>query len=267
MDRRGSGLSAGAATVWDLLAAHLREPAPWLAPYRDAAARALDAAPHGVGVAGALNAVLQRQPVHHPVGPLRFVAQAELPAGEAYEAFIARTARVPTRDNLHDLFNGLVWLAWPAFKCRLNAWQAAELARDGVQARRGALRDALTLLDENGAVLHAPSPLVEALRARHWARLLGELRPLWVQARLTLVGHALLEKLVHPYKAATAHVLAGGPDPEQAVPEPSMLATKPFLPLPVLGVPGWWAGNEAPAFYADAHVFRPGSSADSPGRR
>lgn len=34
------------------------------------------------------------------------------------------------------------------------------------------------------------------------------------------------------------------------------LATKPFAHLPVLGVPGWWAGNENPGFYADASVFR-----------
>ena len=35
------------------------------------------------------------------------------------------------------------------------------------------------------------------------------------------------------------------------------LATKPFTPLPVLGVPGWWPANQAPAFYDDVHVFRP----------
>src|SRR5689334_10746120 len=34
--------------------------------------------------------------------PLTFIAQAELPAGTAYEAHIAATGRVPTRDNLHD---------------------------------------------------------------------------------------------------------------------------------------------------------------------
>ena len=29
-----------------------------------------------------------------------------------------------------------------------------------------------------------------------------------------------------------------------------------FTPLPVLGVPGWWPGQDG-AFYADASVFRP----------
>ena len=36
-------------------------------------------------------------------------------------------------------------------------------------------------------------------------------------------------------------------------------ATKPFTPLQVLGVPGWWPANEAPAFYADKQIFRPQS--------
>ena len=35
------------------------------------------------------------------------------------------------------------------------------------------------------------------------------------------------------------------------------LAGKPFAHLPVLGVPGWWAANENPDFYADTSVFRP----------
>jgi len=34
------------------------------------------------------------------------------------------------------------------------------------------------------------------------------------------------------------------------------LTTSSFTPLPVLGVPGWWPGQDA-AFYADTGVFRP----------
>ena len=34
------------------------------------------------------------------------------------------------------------------------------------------------------------------------------------------------------------------------------LATKPFTPMPVLGVPGWWPDNEDPQFYEDPLVFR-----------
>lgn len=186
-------------------------------------------------------------------GALHFVPQAELPAGEAYESFIHRTARVPTRDNLHDLFNGLVWLAQPAIKRRLNALQAGEIARRGIGAQRGPLRDALTSFDENGALLQAPAELLAALRARDWHGLFVAHRARWAEANLRIVGHALLEKLsTAPRKALTAHVLLGDPLAMTA----ADWAAKPFAPLPVLGVPGWWSGNEAAAFYDDPDVFR-----------
>jgi hypothetical protein len=201
-----------------------------------------------------------------PAGPLRFVQADAAPAGEAYEAFIFRTAQVPTRDNLHDFFNGLIWLHFPRAKRRLNALQAAEIARAGIGATRGPLRDALTLFDENGAVLDAPPALWQALLARDWQRLFVSERALWHEARLLVFGHALLEKLAAPRKALTAHVL-WAPHAGRAIAiddaaiaaalEPSHLAGKPFAPLPVLGVPGWWPANEAPGFYDDAAVFRP----------
>ncbi len=207
-------------------------------------------------------------------GPLRFVPAAEAPAGEAYEAFIARTASVPTRDNLHDLFNGLVWLAFPQTKRRLNALQAAEIARLGVGATRGPLRDALTLFDENGAVLDAPPALREAMVARDWQKLFVAERALWAEARLLVVGHALLEKLLSQRKEATAHVLLAQPaihliangnsevEPWLArALDPGWLSQKPFAPLPVFGIPGWCAQNADPAFYDDRRVFRPAAGA------
>ena len=132
--------------------------------------------------------------------------------------------------------------------------QAAAIARDGVQPRRGPLRDALTLFDENGALLQAPAPLWQALCQRDWAALFITHRALWAEARLTLVGHALLEQLATaPRKPLTAHVLPA--DTVLAMDEAAW-AAKPFSPLPVLGVPGWWPANADPSFYADAAVFR-----------
>ncbi|MBU0829093.1 MAG: DUF3025 domain-containing protein [Gammaproteobacteria bacterium] len=197
--------------------------------------------------------------------PVRFVPQAALLLGTAYEQFIFDTRTVPTRDNLHDFFNGLVWLQFPETKRRLNQLQAQAIAADGVQAVRGPLRDALTVFDENGAVLHAPPELWAALRARDWQRLFVDLRPLWQLARLVVVGHALLEKLVSPRKPMVAHVyqahfainMIADLDVWLAHDmEPQRWAGKPFVPLPVLGVPGWWPANEDPAFYADPEVFR-----------
>ena len=195
-----------------------------------------------------------------------FVTQDALPPGTAYEAHIFATATIPTRDNLHDFFNGLVWLHFPEAKRRLNALQAAEIARHGVGRRRGALRDALTLFDENGAVLDAPPELWDALVARDWQRLFVTERARWQEARLLVFGHALLEKLVSPRKPTTAHVLyaqgaiksiANDDAAIVAALDAAHLATKPFLPLPVLGIPGWWAGNADFCFYDDPDVFRP----------
>jgi hypothetical protein len=216
----------------------------------------------GATVADALNGLLLERDIQLTHGDLRFVPQTELPEGEAYEAFIHRTACVPTRDNLHDLLNGLIWLHWPALKTGLNAAHIAALAASGgVQAQRGPLRDALTVADENAALLQAPPELCKALAERDWQALFIRLRPLWAQARLHLVGHALLEKLMQPRKPICAHVLimpqGSGRAVIDAPLDPAWLASKPFHPLPVLGVPGWWAANEDANFYADTGVFRP----------
>ncbi len=226
----------------------------WLAPYRHAGRDLCRRLESGASVASALNEGAD-------AGSLpRFVPHAQLPGGEAYEAFIARTGAVPTRDNLHDLFNGLVWLAFPRVKRRLNELQAGQIARLGIGPTRGVLRDALTLFDENAAWLQASPELVDALRRRDWRTLFIERRSDWPTARLTVFGHALLEKLAQPRKAITAHVWClpeDTVDAESAVQD--LLASDRLAarqPLPVLGVPGWWPGNEVPAFYDDPAVFR-----------
>jgi hypothetical protein len=231
---------------------------PWLSELRAAGAPAAARVCSGLSVADALNLA--------GPAPVRFVPQDALATGLAYESHIFDTRTVPTRDNLHDFFNGLCWQRFPRTKSRLNALQAAEIAAQGVRPERGPVRDALTLFDENAALLTAPAPLWEALAAREWRRLFVDLRPLWTEARLQLFGHALLEKLVHPRKPITAHVyrprsaFTGTDIDAQVAAELSaeVLAAKPFLPLPVLGVPGWWLGNDDFSFYDDPLVFRPG---------
>ena len=197
---------------------------------------------------------------------LAFVPQDDLPEGTAYEQHIFETRRVPTRDNLHDFFNGLVWLHFPQAKRRLNELQAGAIVAHGIGAVRGPLRDALTVFDENGALLDAPAPIWQALQAREWTRLFVDLRPLWHEARLLLFGHALLEKLAAPRKPIVAHVYRAQCAMDSVANadawlaqqmKPGHWAGKPFSPLPVLGVPGWWAANEDPCFYADSQVFRP----------
>jgi hypothetical protein len=230
---------------------------PWLDPWREAGAAVQAGVDAGDSVAEAANGAR--------CAAVRFVPQPALPAGMAYERFIFETGQVPTRDNLHDFFNALCWMVFPQAKRRLNQIQAAEIEARGVSVREP-VRDAITVLDENGALLQAPDALWEALAARQWQRLFGELRPLWAQAQLAVFGHAALEKLVTPYKSITVHVWRAAPA-QRGVPaldawlaadlSAEKLAGKPFVPLPVLGVPGWWPANEDPAFYADTDVFRP----------
>jgi Protein of unknown function (DUF3025) len=202
---------------------------------------------------------------------LHFVSQDSLPqsqTNEAYEAFIFRTGQIPTRNNAHDFFNGLMWLSMPRTKRALNVLQATQIAQAGVKPTRGAVRDAATLFDENGAVLLTTSrALVEAWLAHDWLRLFVELRDEWKHARLLIFGHATLEKLLNPYKAITTHTLwidAAHDLPLEQV--DVMLAAnieriekKDWQPLPVMGVPGWWPvelGVQDDLFYADAKVFR-----------
>lgn len=242
--------------------------APWLAPYAALGQHAVHKILAGASVAQALNQLIEEGAAPDP--KVRFVPQEALPAGLAYEQFILERAQVPTRNNLHDFFNGLIWLHWPQAKRRMNQLHGAAVQAQGVQARRGPLRDALTLLDENSALLLAPPALHTALQARQWQQAFVALRPLWQQARVHLIGHALLEKLVAPRKAITAHVyqaplaLEAAADTDAALAaalQAQHLASKPFFPLPVLGVPGWCAENANFYFYDDSVVFRPARAA------
>jgi hypothetical protein len=225
----------------------------------------------------------------HAGWSVSFVPQADLPPEQAYEAHIFQTHRVPTRCGAHDFFNGLIWQHWPQTKRVLNALQWAQIEKDGVQKTRGPLRDALTLLDENGALLIAPRAIWDALVTRDWVTALHTHRSLWASARLYIVGHALLEQLLlFPRKSLTAHLWLPTPafqDTVSAIPHMAgmrtaldaawaqalasdgALAHKPFTPLPVMGTPGWVADNADAAYYADTAVFRPLRAGQMPPRR
>ncbi len=211
--------------------------------------------------------------------PLSFVDQTMLPEGTAYEAFISATGDVPTRNNLHDFFNALVWLSFPRIKRQLNALQAAQIAITGVGKWRGPARDAATIFDENAALLvvndsEQGRALVETLRNHHWNNaFIAQRSTFGPHAQVWLFGHALMEKLVTPYKAITAHTLVTMASDEFFPMDhdarrkwidlhvANKLATRglnthDLTPLPVLGVPGWWPAQDG-EFYDDATVFRP----------
>lgn len=249
---------------------------PWYESVRDAAGR-LSAQTHFRNAFCQQAASLGLR--NHLGLPISFVPQEDLPDGAAYEQHIGATGCVPTRDNYHDFFNGLVWLTFPRIKVQLNALQAAQIALDGVGKSRGPARDAATIFDENAALLVVRDnadgqALIAALRGHRWQEAFVTRRAQWgADTQVWLFGHALMEKLVAPRKAITAHTRIVLADDRfftltqaerrawidarvaQELAQQA-LETSSFTPIQALGVPGWWPQQDD-AFYADATVFRP----------
>jgi len=253
---------------------------PWLAPFRPVALQILQASDWRLALNAEAASIGLR---NHRELPIRFVPQQHLPSDVPYERFISDTGCVPTRENLHDFFNALVWLIYPKIKIRLNALQASELEKftapvvgdlSNSGVARGRLRDAATIFDENAALMMtSDAGLIDALRAHDWREVFIRRRSVFgPRCELRLFGHALIEKLVSPYKAITAHVrpllvkavFFEMPERDRrawvsdtiALQLADGLAMGCFTPLPVLGIPEWWPCQDE-AFYEDVAVFRP----------
>lgn len=210
--------------------------------------------------------------------PICFVPQHDLPQGIAYESLINTQGTVPTRTNLHDFFNALIWLHYPHIKLALNQLHAQMIAQYGVGAVRQRVRDLTTLFDENGLFLICTdSNFIAALKSRHWQIVFMDHRQQWYQdIHIVPFGHALLEKLLRPFKAITAHTfIYSAADFSQIVEQQHdrgidyamvpelgeallhhIKAQQRFHPLPVMGIPGWHIDNQQISFYQDPHVFR-----------
>jgi hypothetical protein len=226
-----------------------------------------------------LNALLPPNAVSGGGAPLRFVP-ASPSSGVEYERRIFETGEVSTRaKDWHDLFNALVWCRLPRTKAALNAAHHRNLhLQQG--GRRGPHRDAATLLDESGAlVVSRNADLLQALASRDWREAFVAMRGAWANdTRVVICGHALLEKLLAPWKSITAQALLLQVDVARAEPmdgagfpawldtvigdglEAGGLCDAPadLSPLPVAGIPGWWLnGPQDAAFYTDEAVFRP----------
>ncbi|HRH15017.1 MAG TPA: DUF3025 domain-containing protein [Azonexus sp.] len=197
--------------------------------------------------------------------------------GLAYECRIRATGAVETRPgNWHDFFNVLVWLTFPRTKLAISARHVQAMRRAG--AVRGSERDALTHFDECGIVVLSSQPeLLDLLRAFQWKALFVERRTEVVRAmRFFVFGHATYESLLNPFRGLTAKAILYGIDESwlrlamdaQLAAVDTWLAAdfgrglfahpRDFQPLPLLGIPGVTADNEAPSYYDDTWHFRPG---------
>jgi len=208
--------------------------------------------------------------------PVRFAAP-RAHQDVSYELWAHASGEVATRPkNWHDLFNALAWIAFPRTKATLNARHAAQIPRE--HGRRGPLRDLLTIFDEGGAIVaYSDASLVELIRGFRWRELYWQRRASVLEAlRFVVVGHAVLEQARRPWPGITCKALFVPVGREQLRLPPAQLAKhlddcaaawfgtasgelspRALAPLPVFGYPGWFAGNEREAFYADTRFFRP----------
>ena len=195
--------------------------------------------------------------------PVRFVPPR--PADPYYEIHVFESGCVPTRpESRHDLFNALVWLAFPRTKARINAMHAAEIPRE--RGRRGRMRDLLTLLDEGGVIVQcADEALLEMMRRFQWKELFWRSRERALKSlHLAVIGHGVLEKALEPWPGITCKALPVGPGPDLDERAAEVLAALPrdttprALPVvPIFGYPGWHPQNAHAGFYDDTRYFRP----------
>ncbi len=267
--------------------------------------------------------------------PLRVVPQGRKPVGfeDGYEPRLYLKGELQVREgSWHDLFNALVWLAFPLAKAALNErhYVALRAQRAAGRANRGPAQDALTLFDEGGVIVaSSDDELLACLRDWRWKDLFwaGRAR-LATRMRFHLFGHAVYEKALSPFLGRVgdrsrgcdfrerdgrgAHAPTIPPDALQATSgshlpqerqallrrpsltsrglllkvEPGLLAaplpeqlaaldariaqhladerrvvgTRELAVVPVLGVPGWHAGNNVESFYDDTDYFRPAAA-------
>ncbi|MFK8014006.1 MAG: DUF3025 domain-containing protein [Gammaproteobacteria bacterium] len=211
--------------------------------------------------------------------PLHFATKTDagFDGAAAYERHIHDTGEIPLRPAFwHDLFNALMWIQFPAIKTALNEAHCQEL--DNPTQQRSARRDALTLLDECGVLIGVTDMQPRARHAEHrWHDLFVTGRAAWHRDIVPMmIGHGLCEQGLHAYIGLTGkalyvtmetHWLRVPHDERRRLIDTQLagqirhgnavMTTKELLPLPLLGVPGWWPDNENDTFYSDADYFRP----------
>ena len=177
-------------------------------------------------------------------------------------------------NSLHDLMNALVWMTFPKTKRAISeAHVALGVNKDGKTRPRR--RDVLTLFDESGIIILSENDELRAMNQQHrWRELFVTHRSDFIrQARPILFGHGAMEQLggqlpqVHrgltvkalwlplPMTTPVTHLddyLAQRIHRNESLNEAARA-----IPLPVLGLPGWFAENELPHCYDDETVFRP----------
>ncbi len=177
-------------------------------------------------------------------------------------------------DNLHDVLNALVWLTFPKTKRAIShAHVALGVNVDGKTRPRR--RDVLTVFDESGMiVLSTRDDLRELNRTHQWRELFVTHRAAFrAEALPILFGHGAMEQLgnqlplVHHGLTAKALWLPLAVNTSlcelddylstRIVNGERLHEQEHTIPMPLLGLPGWFAENQSPDCYNDESVFRP----------
>jgi hypothetical protein len=207
------------------------------------------------------------------VTPLRFVdppAHA-LSAIEFERRIVERGEIIVRPDNIHDEMNALVWRTFPKTKFAISKAHVAlgETTDGKTRPRR---RDVLTLFDEAGLIMLSMRGDLREMNEQHrWRELFVVSRRDFIdETRPILFGHGAMEQLLSkPHRGLTVKALwlpLSVDTPLNVVDaylaarvESDTLLTSQErrVPLPLLGVPGWFAENENPACYEDVETFRP----------
>lgn len=258
------------------------ERSPMFEPLRAVSARLNAAAWPGLAELNRLCAGAVRPVINSQGLPIRFVSQkpAVRSFEDRYEPRIYLRGEVQTRcASWHDLFNALVWLAFPRTKAALNARHYAGTGAESAKGRRSRGRDAATLFDESGVIVATSVPaLGAALRAFRWKDLFWVWREqVGVAMKIYLFGHALYEKALNPFPGMTGMGLimaveecffAESLDNQllildewaaaRVAGETVFRSPSDLQPVPVLGYPGWDEANSREDYYDDTGYFRPG---------
>lgn len=220
----------------------------------------------------------------NPHAPVLFKASGNFTNDKRYyEQIIYESKQVPTRPNWHDFFNGLIWAQFPRTKQFFNSSHIQQMALNDSAKKRTHLRDKLTHFDECGMVLFTSCTAVQKnLNGHAWQEIFVENASKWHKKIIPVIfGHAIWEMMQSPFIGLTAKATvievcektisdlleAQGSANFYAICDQLLVEylqhtdvleiKKPWLPLPLLGIPGWSTFEQNNEFYANANYFMP----------
>lgn len=220
------------------------------------------------------------------VNVCQFISQAQFENNDLYyEEIIHKEGKIPTRNNWHDFFNGLIWLQLPQTKRYFSDVHNKQIEQHGLK-KRSPVRDRITHFDECGLLIFTnEAKLAYEIRAHNWHEVFVNRKHQWHNnIAPVIVGHALWEMLLKPFIGLTAKVKvihlpdfsnqdirhlqsAQWANQSNALLDELCLKTlkqgqdlympKPWMPLPLLGIPNWSTFTQDDAFYENQDYFMP----------